>query len=38
MKKVKEDGALYHIDFLIDCAIVKSREADKYDLDLPRGD
>lgn len=37
-KSVIDDIQSYHVDFLVDCAIVKSREADKYDLDIPRGD
>lgn len=28
----------YEVDFLTDSAIVKAREADKYDIDIPRGD
>ena len=38
LPKVKEDLQLYHVDNLVGSAIVKAREAEKFDLDVPRGD
>lgn len=34
--KVKNTLQHYHIDFLVDCAIVKAREADRYNIDIPK--
>jgi hypothetical protein len=34
--KVKDTLEHYHIDFLVDCAIVKAREADRYNIDIPK--
>ena len=35
-RKDREDCEQYHVDFLVDCAIVKARESDKYDIDIPK--